>query len=224
MKKYFTLIELLVVIAIIAILAAMLLPALNSARARAHTISCASNLKQIGTVFIQYTGDNSDFMPILGGNDATRWHKVAFAPYCGFEPVTSWKGKLLEIYRCPADPGFNSNGTPNVYDANEPSYGYNDSTLGGIDGTEAGNPYAFRKISRIRKATQLIAFGDSGHTPEDGAVAMRLKSKIENPYDNPYGLYPRHKPSNSNIAFADGHVEGTIWKVISEDAKAWYEF
>ncbi|MBR1966526.1 MAG: prepilin-type N-terminal cleavage/methylation domain-containing protein [Lentisphaeria bacterium] len=83
MKKQFTLIELLVVIAIIAILAGMLLPALNQARAKAVAAECISNLKQMGTIYNFYAMDNNDLHPLIikktGGGDSTHIYSSILA-------------------------------------------------------------------------------------------------------------------------------------------------
>ncbi len=92
----FTLIELLITIAIIAILASMLLPALNAAREKSYKISCNSNLRQLGFAMMNYTGDNDDYYPRARASADTAygwWPKyfIASAKYI------TYKGLLCPV-------------------------------------------------------------------------------------------------------------------------------
>ena len=100
MKRYFTLIELLVVIAIVAILASMLLPALNKARATAKDKACVGNLRQIGTYLQMYGDSNQDYF--MSGHQYG-WSDSPMAKMLipGFIP--SYKEKTAQgLFNCPA--------------------------------------------------------------------------------------------------------------------------
>lgn len=113
-RLQFTLIELLIVVSIIAILAAMLLPALSAARGKAQDISCRSNLKQMGLAYQQYVMDYSDY--ILGSNcNGKSWHS---------NYITLGYLKSYKIYQCRSDDTIGKVNNDTNYAMNYLTYGH----------------------------------------------------------------------------------------------------
>jgi len=195
----FTLIELLVVIAIIAILAAMLLPALAQARERARTTHCANNLRQIALAATLYADDHKGVLPYQisgqpGWPDQLRWR---YAP-------------SAEAFLCPGAPRLAKLWIASGWTESRPvtastwfSYGYNDwglieaRSFGPVNWGLGGSPNHTVNITRIQAATTIML----GDTSIDGVwdTAIDLFDPGEEPD-------PRHQ-KRVNIAMADAHIE-----------------
>ena len=104
-RSDFSLIELLIVIAIISILAGLLLPALNSAREKARSISCASQLKQVSGACLQYALDHRDFMPFVSPVAANNWKTwwQAAAKYAGYDKYSEQE---VNLFHCPTKQNY----------------------------------------------------------------------------------------------------------------------
>ncbi|MBQ8754877.1 MAG: DUF1559 domain-containing protein [Lentisphaeria bacterium] len=206
MNKKFTLIELLVVIAIIAILAAMLLPALNKARAKARNVNCVNNLKQIGTMMAFYYNDNEDSIPWT-----THLENRSDNPANGLFKLIHWGLPLLPYLEgslkmgwCPADSnGADLDGTPKPF----PTV-WNDTTKWYT------TSYVFRHICRYYKGCKVPQFGQ----PSSQVIIFEKKT-YHDTNDNAFSTSLVRKVNGLCI---DGRA--TTWQIPLNQDTNWFHF
>ena len=227
-QRAFTLIELLVVIAIIAILAAMLLPALASAKQKAVRIACTNNLKQMELFTQIYTDDNQDNFPTCLSTTYGQWDAA--------DELTNWWGTAIcggttNNYNSFHDPAVKGPVTLKTgavwnwaFNFNLVGYGYNSFFLSCTPNEPGGTAVAGYKFTShanfkrtgIKHATDCIVFGDKQPKPDLSASASLWWPNASMHVTSSSGAYEgvdttRHNggkfPGVGNVGFADGHAE-----------------